>query len=158
MDKFSRIVSGPSYPEHTTVESRHVAMPLPVGGKYRRYLRVTVKPRATTKVLFKTNASHGNPRGWAGNKSNEDGYFLHWTDNARHGTACASTVEQSTERAQTVAFVVWAKRDNHKSLMVCGRDGLLHKCGNLPQTKRTSIPLIAEMLGIGAEWMVELRS
>lgn len=62
------------------------------------------------------------------------------------------------ERGETIGFLTWRKKDNHKSLWVVRNGVAKPHAAKLPQTKKTSIPDLAKILGIGPATRLDLRN
>ena len=72
--------------------------------------------------------------------------------------AIAAKPVNSDTRPHIVGYVAWRKRDNHKVLFVRAENGRITLVDKLPQTKKTSIPMLAWIMGYGPDVVLTLKN
>ena len=73
--------------------------------------------------------------------------------------AIAARPIDSDMRPNIVGYVVWRKSDNHKMLFVrYTATGRIKLMDCLPQTKKTSIPMLAKIMGFGDDVVLTLKN
>lgn len=70
----------------------------------------------------------------------------------------ARPVTETDSKPHIVGYVAWRKRDNHKVLFVRAENGRITLVDKLPQTKKTSIPQLAKIMGFDETIRLTLKN
>lgn len=64
---------------------------------------------------------------------------------------------KESRKSETVGYVTYRRKDNHKQLFIVDGCETRKWDGQLPQTKKTSIPMLAQIMGFGPDVKLSIR-